>query len=67
MRKIDYENLSYKKIFYDEHNVRSHKTNCFFLEKYGTLYNLLEDLVTSKISIVDANADQISFATNVRV
>ena len=35
-----------KLLFYDEDNVRSHEIN--FMEKYGGLYNLLEDLVTSK-------------------
>ena len=31
-----------------------------FLKKYGTLYSLLEDLVTRRMTVVSANADQIS-------
>ena len=61
-RKIDHKNLSYKVLFYDEDNVRSHKIN--FSKKYGTLYNLLEDLLTNKINTGNANADQISFIIN---
>ena len=48
--------------FYDEDDVRSHGIN--FLKKYGTLYNLLEDLVTSKITVDNASVDQISFIIN---
>ena len=63
MRKKNYyESLSYKILFYDEDNVRSHETN--FLKTYGTLYDLLEHLVTSKMNIDNANADQISFIIN---
>ena len=54
--------MSYKILFYDEDNIRSHEIN--FLKKYGTFYNLLEDLVTSKITVDIANADQISFIIN---
>ena len=35
-----------------------------FLKKYGTLYSLLEDLVTRKMTVNNANADQISFRIN---
>ena len=49
-------------LFYDEDNVTSHEINC--LEKYGTLYDLLENLVTSKMNIDHANADQINFIIN---
>ena len=56
-KKNGYKSLSYKFLFYDKDNVRSQAIN--FLKKYGALYNLLEDLVTSKINIDDANADQI--------
>ena len=49
--------MSYKILFYDKGNVISQAIN--LLKKYGALYNLLEDLVTSKINIDDANADQI--------
>ena len=31
------------------------------LKSYGTLYNLLDNLLTSKITTSDADADQISF------
>ena len=51
-----------KLLFYDEDNVRSHKIN--FMEKYGGLYNLLEDLVTSKTNIDNANANQMNFIIN---
>ena len=34
------------------------------IRSHGTLYNLLEDLVTSKITVDIANADQISFIIN---
>ena len=45
-KKNGYKSLSYKFLFYDKDNVRSQAIN--FLKKYGALYNLLEDLVTSK-------------------
>ena len=61
-KKIDYKRLSYMVLFYDEDNVTSHEINC--LEKYGTLYDLLENLVTSKMNIDHANADQIGFIIN---
>ena len=32
-----------------------------FLENFGTLYDLLKDLVASKIQIANANVDQIRF------
>ena len=35
-----------------------------FLKKYGTLYSLLEDLVTRKTAADSANSDQISFIIN---
>ena len=56
---IDYKNLSYKILFHDETNVKSHEIN--FLKNFYTLYGLLKDLVTSKIQITNANADQIRF------
>ena len=49
-------------LFSGEDNVASHEINC--LEKYGTLYDLLENLVTSKMNIDHANADQINFIIN---
>ena len=36
---IDYKNLSYKIVFHDETNVRSHEIN--FLKMFDTLYGLL--------------------------
>ena len=35
--------------------------NLIFFKKYGTLHSLLKDLVTRKMTINSANADQISF------
>ena len=35
-----------------------------FLEKYGMLYSLLKDLLTSKININNATVDQIRFIIN---
>ena len=32
-----------------------------FFKKYGTLYDLLENLVTNKATLNSANADRISF------
>ena len=57
--RINYEDLSYRILFYEETSVKSHEIN--FLKKYGTLYSLLEDLVSSKITVDIANTDQISF------
>ena len=37
--------------------IRFHEINC--LKKYGTLYDMLNNLVTNKISINNANIDQI--------
>ena len=54
---IDDKNLSYKIYFYNKDNVKSHVTD--FLKNFGTLYDSLKDLVTSKIGITDANADQM--------
>ena len=57
--KINYKNLSYKIL------LPGGKVHIFnFLKKYGTLFSLLEDLITRKMSINSANADQISFAIN---
>ena len=38
-----------------------HFVNLIFSKKYGTLYSLLKDLVTRKITRNSANADQMSF------
>ena len=63
MRKLITKVWSYKTLFYGENNVTSHEI--YFFEKYVMLYNLLENLVTSKINIDNANAEQISFIINV--
>ena len=57
--KIDYTNLSYKILFPD---CTFHITN--ILEKYGTLFSLLEGLTTRKMTVNDENVDQISFIIN---
>ena len=46
-------------MFYYETNVRSHEIN--FLKKFGTLYGLLKNLVTSKMNITNVSIDQIAF------
>ena len=53
--RIDYKNLSCKLLFSDIIN---------FLKKYDTLFSLLESLVTRKMSVDSANADQISYIIN---
>ena len=53
--KINYKSLSYKIMLLDG---KFHLFN--FFKKYVTLYSLLKDLVTRKITINSANADQIS-------
>ena len=35
-----------------------------FLKVFGTLYDLLDNLLTSKINVDSANADQIAFIIN---
>ena len=57
--KISYKNLSYKILFPDS---KFHITN--FFKKYGTLFKLLEGLVTRKMTVNNANVDQISFIIN---
>ena len=58
---INYKNLSYKILIlngvFDEFN---------FFKKYGTLYSLLKDLVTRKMTINSANANQISFIIDLK-
>ena len=44
--RINYKDLPYKVLFYDETGAKSHEI--IFLKKYGTLYSLLGNLVTSK-------------------
>ena len=48
--------MSYRILLYDG---EFHEFN--FFKKYGTLYSLLENLVTKKITINSANGDQIYF------
>ena len=58
-KKINYKSLSYEII------LRNGKVHEFsFLKKYGTLYSLMEDLVTKKMTVNSADADQISFISN---
>ena len=56
---IKYNNLSYK-IFL----LKGTFHEISFLKKYGSLYSLLENLVTRKTDVNNANADQISFIIN---
>ena len=56
---IDYKNLSFKTVFYDETNDRSHEIN--LLKKFGTLYGLLKNLLTSKINTTNPNIDLTGF------
>ena len=56
---IVYKNLSYKTYFFEEDNTRFHVLD--FLKDFSTLYDLLRDLVTSKIGITYANTDQMRF------
>ena len=51
--------VSYKIILSDETDIRSHEIS--FLNKSGTLYGLLKNLVTSKMNATNANADQTGF------
>ena len=51
--KVNYKNLSCKKLFFDG---SIHEIS--FLNKYGTLYSLLKDLVTRKTTVDIPNADQ---------
>ena len=57
--KIKYKELSHKILFTEEDNFRYNEID--FLKKYGTLYNLLDNLLSSKITKSKANADQTSF------
>ena len=56
---INYRNFSYEILL---PNGRFHKFDLF--KKYGTLYGLLKNLLTKKTIIGSANADQISFITD---
>ena len=60
--KIDYKHLSYKIYFNEENHFRFHEID--FLENFGTLYDLLKNLVTNKISMDIANSDQIHCIIN---
>ena len=57
--KINCKELPYKIYFNEEDSNSFHIIK--FLKKYGTLYGLLHDLLTRKITVDDANADQMSF------
>ena len=60
--KINYKDLSYKIGFTEQDVIRSHENN--FLEKYGMLYDLLNDLLTNKINTNNANIDQLHLVSN---
>ena len=57
--KINYKNLFYKTLLVD-----GTFQEIIFLKKYGTLYSLLENLLSKKTTVDSANADQISFIIN---
>ena len=67
-KKGSYKSLSDIILFYNEDNIRSHEfifsKNMVHSIKCVTI--LLEDLVTSKINIDNANVDQISFIINLK-
>ena len=58
--KINYKNLSNKILLSDG---TFHEIS--LLKKHGSLYSLLENLVTRKTTINGANADQVSFIINI--
>ena len=60
--RINYKDLSYKIGFTEQDVIRSHENN--FLEKYGMLYDLLNDLLTNKINTNNANIDQLHLVSN---
>ena len=56
---INYKNLSYEFLLSDG------KSHIFdFLKKYGTLYSLLENLLTKKTTVESANIEEVSFVTD---
>ena len=57
--KVNYKNLSYRILLSDRN---FHEFD--FFKKYGTLYDLLENLVTKKTTVSSANADQIYYKIN---
>ena len=67
-KKSNYKSLSDIILFYDEDNIRSHEfifsKNVVRSIKCVTI--LLEDLVTSKTNIDNANVDQRSFIINLK-
>ena len=60
--KINCKDLSYKVYFNEEDNFKFHEIN--FLEKYGMLYDLLEDLLSNKTNIINANIDKLHLIVN---
>ena len=60
--KINCKDLSYKVYFNEEDNFKFHEIN--FLEKYGMLYDLLEDLLNNKTNIINANIDKLHLIVN---
>ena len=56
---INHKSLSYKILFGDETDVKSHKIN--FFKKFVILHGLLKNLVSSEINTTNANIDQVGF------
>ena len=54
--------MFYKIYFSEEESIRFHEIG--FLKKYGTIYDLLDNVLTSKITTNNANVDQINFVVN---
>ena len=57
--KINHKNLSYRNLLFEG---KFHEF--YFFKKCGTLYDLLENLVTNRTTVNSGNADQISFIVN---
>ena len=61
--RINYKDLYQKIYFSKENSSRSHVID--FLKIFGTLCDLLDNLLTSKVTTDNANANQITFITKV--
>ena len=60
--KINCKDLSYRVYFNEEDNFEFHEIN--FLEKYGMLYDFLEDLLNNKTNMINANIDKLHLIVN---
>ena len=60
--KINCKDLSYKVYFNEEDNFKFHEIN--FWEKYGMLYDFLEDLLNNKTNMINANIDKLHLIVN---